>query len=65
MLTAKNIRLSVHLPELANDKEEVIAELEYMEELEMPRWAYTLSERLHRTRRVNLLKQMLRDDELQ
>ena len=65
MLTVKSIRLSVRLPELANDKEDVIAELEYMEELEMPRWAYTLSERLCRTRQVNLLKQKLSDDELQ
>lgn len=61
----KNISFSVNKPTVNNTVEELDDELEYMKEVEMPRWAYTSgewNERIMKIMRLRKLRQKLRED---
>lgn len=61
----KSINFLVSKPTANNTVEELDDELEYMKEVEMPRWAYTSgewNERIMKIMRLRKLRQKLRED---
>ena len=61
----KSINFLVNKPTANNTVEELDDELEYMKEVEMPRWAYTSgewNERVMKIMRLRKLRQTLRED---